>query len=415
MKNLLMLVLLVMTASLSLTFACDDSDGDGDADSDADADSDSDADVQPGTCEAPPLAEGVLRNSIADIDFSGEEVRYTIEHKLDIDSVEDGCVAYAEFTVQMAGMGCEFGLVYSVSDEGLMTLQDAHLNADSFCPGWLDTDEGNYLLVAGDPAFSFVSRVPDRTAEQSCIGDVVASFGGTVELAAAGGTLEIDLSGLSFSGDFLSIGNTERFCPCQPACGERECGPDPSCGRSCGTCDASQSCEEGQCICPEDLMACGDECVTGVEACNGLDDDCDGAIDEDVGNVYYRDADADGYGTVQDAIRACAPPDGYVEDDADCFDNNAAINPGAAEISDGVDNNCDGAADEGLPCVLGSEAQCGEGGVEGECAWGTQRCIDEGAGAGPQWGDCEGVVRPVAEMCDGLDNDCDGEIDESCI
>ncbi len=83
------------------------------------------------------------------------------------------------------------------------------------------------------------------------------------------------------------------------------------------------------------------------ELCDGLDNNCDGTIDEGVKTTYYLDADGDSYGDSTITTQACAAPAGYVADSTDCDDTIGSINPGAAEICDGVDNNCDGQVDEG--------------------------------------------------------------------
>lgn len=85
-----------------------------------------------------------------------------------------------------------------------------------------------------------------------------------------------------------------------------------------------------------------------TEICNLQDDNCDGNIDEGVMTTYYADADGDSYGDPASTILGCFPPDGYVENSADCNDADAAINPGASEICNGVDDNCDGNIDEGI-------------------------------------------------------------------
>ena len=83
------------------------------------------------------------------------------------------------------------------------------------------------------------------------------------------------------------------------------------------------------------------------ENCNGLDDDCDGGVDEDLVHLdWYQDADDDGWGDEESTLSACAQPDGFVAQVGDCNDADAAIYTGAPEACDGVDNDCDGQVDE---------------------------------------------------------------------
>ena len=57
---------------------------------------------------------------------------------------------------------------------------------------------------------------------------------------------------------------------------------------------------------------------SGTEVCNGIDDDCDGSVDEGAGgSVWYIDADGDGYGDAEDTVEACVAPEGYVDNDLD--------------------------------------------------------------------------------------------------
>ena len=223
--------------------------------------------AQRGTCDAPPVASGALRNDVSDVDFTGEPVDARVEHKLDIDADEDGCVVAARFTLRKANLGCELTLTYTSVDTHPLALTEAHLSADSFCPGWSDADEGDYVLAGGTSGLDFVARVPDRTAQSSCIGAVTVRFrGGALLRRADGRELSVELGTLSVTGDFASVGNTDATCPCAQRCGDRACGPDPVCGFACGACAGGDLCDEaGQCVCPP--QCAGRDC--GPDGCGG--------------------------------------------------------------------------------------------------------------------------------------------------
>ena len=65
--------------------------------------------------------------------------------------------------------------------------------------------------------------------------------------------------------------------------------------------------------------------------------------------TFYQDFDGDGYGNLDVAQTQCVMPEGFVDNDGDCADTNAAVNPVATEICDGIDNNCNGQIDEVCP------------------------------------------------------------------
>jgi hypothetical protein len=86
------------------------------------------------------------------------------------------------------------------------------------------------------------------------------------------------------------------------------------------------------------------------EVCNGLDDDCDGELDEPgVDDAVYGwvDADRDGYGDPDRQVSSCDDngAGSAVDNDDDCDDGDPGINPEATDVSDGVDNDCDGVVD----------------------------------------------------------------------
>lgn len=90
------------------------------------------------------------------------------------------------------------------------------------------------------------------------------------------------------------------------------------------------------------------------EICNNnLDDDCDGLVDEDCGSTttYYRDADGDNHGNPDSTVVAPSQPAGYVTDNTDCNDADSSVYPGAPELCDGKDNNCNNQVDEGLSFI----------------------------------------------------------------
>ncbi|HMV70300.1 MAG TPA: MopE-related protein [Myxococcota bacterium] len=88
-----------------------------------------------------------------------------------------------------------------------------------------------------------------------------------------------------------------------------------------------------------------------VEVCNDVDDDCDGLTDppgSDGTHAFYADRDADGWGDRGGAVKTCDPPIGYVPTWGDCDDEDARVNPDAAEQpGDGVDDDCDTATPDG--------------------------------------------------------------------
>jgi len=156
-----------------------------------------------------------------------------------------------------------------------------------------------------------------------------------------------------------------------------------------------------------------------VEVCDGVDNDCDGLVDDaddsldsSTATVYWQDADGDGYGDPAVELFACVPPSDAALTAGDCDDSLSTVNPMADEVCDGVDNDCDGLADDldpegALDAAIWYIDDDGDG--YGDPKGGTTACVQP-TGTVSDGSDCDdglSTVNPGAvERCDGVDDDC---------
>lgn len=161
------------------------------------------------------------------------------------------------------------------------------------------------------------------------------------------------------------------------------------------------------------------------ESCDGIDNNCNNLVDDADGNlrnpnIYYVDADGDGYGNLDFAVNACLQPENHVENATDCDDGNPEVSPLAQEVCDDIDNDCDLLLDSDDDSVDLSTAPLwysdGDGDGFGDLSTFVQTCSRPLSYVSDS-GDCNDAndaISPAStEVCDaGVDNDCNGFTDD---
>ena len=254
---------------------------------------------------------------------------------------------------------------------------------DEVCGNFLDDDcdgevEEGCPCIPGEVGPCFRGRADQRGVGTCADGEMVCGEGlefgtwGPCEGDVAPAEELCDVEGLDEDCD----GAPNDGCECA------EGDPPLACGSDVGACSLGES------LCVGGVRTdCMGATPPGVESCNGIDDDCDGVVDERLTRSCGSDVGACRAGTETCAAGEWGACEGG--------------NPASDEACDGLDNDCDGETDEAVTRLCGSD--------EGRCVAGVETCAEGVFGA------CEGRVDPIGETCNGVDDDCDGTTDEGLV
>ncbi|MCB9671441.1 MAG: putative metal-binding motif-containing protein [Alphaproteobacteria bacterium] len=178
-----------------------------------------------------------------------------------------------------------------------------------------------------------------------------------------------------------------------------------------------------RCVAPVGFVAQDGDCddMNGAvhpgltDICDGLNNDCVGGADDDPTQqtAAWQDGDNDTYGTGIQS-RFCTVPPGYALRDGDCLDSDPAINPGATELCNTVDDDCDGQLNEGYTSRnFWPDTDLDGYGDEGATPTYTCQPPPGSVTDGTDCDDADSSRNPgLSEVCDGVDNDCDDLVDD---
>lgn len=277
-------------------------------------------------------------------------------------------------------------------DGGERCESDADCNDENFCNG-VESCTGGTCMGGANPCPGLTCDEDADECTMTCEGPEDADGDGFPSIGCGGTDCDDD------DGN-VNPGATEI---CDTANVDEDCNPDTFGFRDAdgdGVGDAA--CCNGE--------NCGTDCDDGnanigfglSEACDSLDNDCDGNTDEGALTTYYLDSDGDDFGDPEGTVMmGCSQPEGYSENAQDCDDTTASVNPSASEICDAYGNND---CNDTTPSPFDPDGDGYDTYDATSCPTGLD-CVGDDASVNPG----------SAEVCDGFDTNCDGaEVTDAC-
>ena len=152
----------------------------------------------------------------------------------------------------------------------------------------------------------------------------------------------------------------------------------------------------------------------GSELCNGVDDNCNGEVDENFPVFdWYEDSDGDGFGSPLTDLKSCDLIFGIDQDNTDCDDSDPDLNPNTPETCDGTDENCNGQIDDGFLFYDWFADNDGDGFGNPQSVINSCSVLSGYVQNNADCNDSDNTYNPnTPETCDGTDENCNGQIDE---